>query len=80
MGGGVNGKDHMDKVLQNHSDQDQMADQEVLEVEDQEVSVAHSEEANQLGTDESNLRKQAIHEIGYLNHKLYKLHFFNIYK
>ena len=78
MGGGVNGKDHMDKVLQNHSDQDQKADQEVLEVEDQEVSVAHSEEANQLGTDESNLRKQAIHEIGYLNHKLASDHPFQI--
>ena len=59
---GVNVKDHLDKVLQTHSDQDQMADQEVLEVEDQEVSVAHSEEANQLGMDESNQRKQVTNE------------------
>ena len=53
----VNGKAHQDKVLETHSGQDQMADQEVLEVEDQEVLAAHSEEASQLGMDGSNQRK-----------------------
>ena len=34
---GVNGKDHQDKVLETHSDQDQMADQEALEMAVREV-------------------------------------------
>ena len=64
----VNGKDKdQDKVLETHSDQDQTADQEVLEMEDQEVSVAHSEEASQLGMDESNKREQVTHENEYDN-------------
>ena len=64
---GVNGKDKdQDKVLETHSDQDQMVDQEVLEVEDQEVSVVHSEEVSQLGMDASNERNQVIHKNEYL--------------
>ena len=34
---GVNGKAHQDKVPETHSDQDQMAVQEVLEMGDQEA-------------------------------------------
>ena len=63
---GVNGKAHQDKVLETHSDQDQVADQEALEMGDQEVSVAHSEEASQHGMEKSNQRKQVIHENEYL--------------
>ena len=65
----ANGKDHQDKVLQTHSDQDQMVDREVLETGDQEVSVAHSEEASPLGMDESRQRKQDTHENEYLKVK-----------
>ena len=66
---GVNGKAHQDKVLETHSDQDQVAGQEALEMGDQEVSVAHSEAASQLGMEKSNQRKQVIHENKYLKLK-----------